>query len=197
MALKGLSDNNLLIECRSDNLKAFDILFERYSSKLYNYAFRYIKDEDLAEEAMMDLMFWVWEKRHSLNLDGDFQPYIFKAMKNATIRAMRKKPLNNISIELFENDAMFVALSADHHLRIKESEQEYFEKLNLLSPQRKRVFQLSREENLTHAEIASDLNISVFTVKNHIKASLSHFREHLNGVAEITTIVFLILWFRF
>lgn len=195
MALKGLSDNNLLKECGKDNLKAFDILFERYSGKLYNYALRYINDEHLAEEAMMDLMLWVWEKRHTLNVEGEFQAYIFRAMKNATIKAIRKKPLYSDPVELFENDAALITVSADHRLNEKEAEIAYLEKLNLLSPQRKRVFQLSREENLSHAEIADSMNISVFTVKNHIKASLSHFREHLKGFAEITTILILIGWY--
>lgn len=196
MALKELSDNNLISECGKDNLKAFDILFERYSSKLYRYALRYINDEHLAEEAMMDLMLWVWEKRHSINIEGEFQSYIFRAMKNATIKTIRKKPLVNEPIELFENDGMFKAQAADHQLIEREVELKYLEKLDMLSPQRKRVFQLSREEKLTHAEIASNMNISVFTVKNHIKASLSHFREHLKDLAEITTALILISWFK-
>ena len=192
MGLKRLSDNNLLDECKKDNLKAFDILFERYSTKLYNYAMRYINDESQAEEAMMDLMLWVWEKRHNLNLEGEFQSYIFRAMKNATIKAIRKKPLILEPIELFENDSRLISSSADYYLIEKEMELAYLEKLDMLSPQRKRVFQLSREENLSHAEIANNMDISVFTVKNHIKAALSHFREHLNGITEITMAFILI-----
>jgi DNA-directed RNA polymerase specialized sigma24 family protein len=68
MALKGLSDNNLLNECGKDNLKAFDTLFERYSGKLYKYALRYINDEHFGRRSDDGFNALVWEKRHTLSI---------------------------------------------------------------------------------------------------------------------------------
>jgi RNA polymerase sigma factor (sigma-70 family) len=90
-----------LQECRKENLNAYNTLFDRYSSKLFNYPLKYVKDEQVAEEAMMDLMLWVWEKRHKIRLQGDFSPYIFRAMKNVTIKAIRKKAMVSEPFELF------------------------------------------------------------------------------------------------
>jgi len=172
-----LSDQQLLEECSRDNLKAFNVLFDRYFTRLFRYALGYVNDEYFAEEAMMDLMMWIWEKRHSLEIQGEFKHYIFRAAKNATIKAIRKKAIQTTSIESIENHISFTSATADHGLLTGELEQSYQEELNLLSPQRKIVFQLSREEELSHAEIADNLDISINTVKNHIKFSLNHFRK--------------------
>lgn len=184
-----LSDKQLVEECSRDNLKAFNNLFERYSSRIYTYAFNYLKDEYLAEEVMMDLLCWIWEKRHSLEITGDFKPYIFRAAKNAVIKSIRKKVILSLPVEHLENHPAALSLSADHDLLSRELEIGYQHQLRQLSPQRKTVFRMSREENLSHAEIASHLDISINTVKNHIKFSLNHFRENLSGYTDILLLI--------
>lgn len=177
MDYRSLSDQQLLHECSLDNLKAFNTLFERYFAKLYQYALKYIREEHLAEEAMMDLMYWVWDKRHQLDIQGEFAPYIFRAAKNATLRAIRKKALETCEIHLIENDLSYAADEADTRILRTELQQQYHRELELLSPQRKVVFRMSREEQLSHAEIAEALDISIHTVKNHIKFSLNQLRK--------------------
>ena len=176
-----LSDKQLLEECSKDNLKAFNALFDRYFGKLYSYALGYVNDEYFAEEEMMDLMMWVWDKRHVLKIEGEFRHYIFRAAKNATIKAIRKRAFACSPIEVIENDISFIAQSAVHDLQTTELEEKYLMNLDLLSPQRKMVFKMSREDEFTHAEIANNLNISINTVKNHIKFSLNHFRKEFNN----------------
>ncbi len=87
------SDEELLSACSQDHIQAFNVLFDRYSGKLYHYALTYVKDECLAEEAMMDVLTWIWNKRHELTIEGEFKHYIFRAVKNATIKVVRKKAM--------------------------------------------------------------------------------------------------------
>ena len=64
----------------------------------------------------------------------------------------------------------------------------YFKEINTqlqilidkLTPRQKEIFQLCREEGLTHEEIAKKLNISVNTVKNHMVTSLAFIKSHLD-----------------
>ncbi|WP_343303453.1 RNA polymerase sigma-70 factor [Chitinophaga niabensis] len=192
LTLPELSDKLLLEKCREGNTKAFDVLFDRYSAKLYHYALKYIKDEAVAEESMMDLMLWVWEKRHQLDPDIQFAPYIFRAMKNAIIKVLTRKPFVTYSFDDLSPDlSTSMAYNADHRIQVNELSGIYLEKLDELSRQRKIVFKMSREDNLSHAEIAKEMNLSLSTVKNHIKASLSHFRHHLKDYVDITTVILL------
>jgi RNA polymerase sigma-70 factor (family 1) len=188
LSLPEQSDVILLSECREGNTKAFDVLFDRYSGKLYHYAFRYIRNEALAEEAMMDLMFWLWDKRQQLPADIQLAPYLFRAMKHAVIKILTRRQEQTVSLD-FANDPY--TDDADNRIRRSELQEVYHEKLNALSQQRQKVFKLSRHDDKSHAEIAEELNLSLFTVKNHIKASLSYFREELK---DITTLLILFVF---
>jgi RNA polymerase sigma-70 factor (ECF subfamily) len=66
------------------------------------------------------------------------------------------------------------------------------EAVEALSPQRKMVFQLSREEGLTYEQIARRLQISTNTVRNHLTASLQFIRGHLNtGIKSLLCLLLL------
>ena len=170
------SDVLLLEECRKGNHRAYDVLFDRYSGKLYRYALKYIKNEALAEEAMMDLMFWLWDKRHQLDPDIQLSAYLFRAMKHAIIKVVTRQQGRTVPLDFAGEPFAEDADSRIHHSELHDA---YNEKLGELSQQRQKVFRLSRHENMSHAEIAREMNLSLFTVKNHIKASLSYFRTHL------------------
>lgn len=187
LSLSELSDELLLEECRLGNVKAFDVLFSRYSTRLYHYALKYVHDEAVAEEAMMDLMLWVWEKRHQLAPDIYFAPYIYRAMKNAVIKILTRKSAVTLPLQ----ETITCADGADNRILCEELDRAYAATLDELSSQRRLVYTLSRHEKMSHAEIAKEMNLSLFTVKNHIKASLSHFRRHLKDYVDMTTIVVL------
>ena len=65
--------------------------------------------------------------------------------------------------------------------------------LEQLTPRQKEIFQLSREEGLTHDEIAKKLNISVHTVKNHMVTALAFINSHLNK-GLITNLLYISLF---
>ncbi|MBN9382406.1 MAG: sigma-70 family RNA polymerase sigma factor [Chitinophagaceae bacterium] len=186
-----LSDQELLIRCRNNDLKAYEMLFYRYSKRLHNYGIKYLGNAEVAEEKMMDVMVWVWKNRSSLPEDVNFEPYIFRAMKNALAMEIRKRILHTLSIHELDDNKIADGLRADAPLACKELTNSYHDKLHSLSSQRRKTYLLSREEGLSNSLIAKELDISVNTVKNHLKASLSHLRSHLDEYNNIVN--FLIL----
>lgn len=79
---------------------------------------------------------------------------------------------------------------ADDALVYAQLEEIYREKLSQLSSARRKVFQISREDNKTYAEIASDMNLFVNTVENYLVAALSFFRQHIKEHADFTLFYF-------
>ncbi len=61
----------------------------------------------------------------------------------------------------------------------------------------KEVFVLSRKDNLSHKEIAEKLNISVFTVKNHIKSALKMLRPKFEMLIIVVILLNLYLMLDF
>lgn len=76
--------------------------------------------------------------------------------------------------------------ATDNRVISKEYEEKLREAIGLLSPQRRKVYQLSRESGLSHKEIAASLGLSKHTVSNHITESQRFIQqylvEHLNIV---------------
>jgi RNA polymerase sigma factor (sigma-70 family) len=63
------------------------------------------------------------------------------------------------------------------------------EAVSLLSPQRKKVYQLSREQDMTHDEIAAQLNLSKHTINNHIVEAQRFIRTYLSKNFDIAFVV--------
>ncbi|ETZ24884.1 hypothetical protein N824_01245 [Pedobacter sp. V48] len=190
-----LSDQFLLEECRQDNLRAYDQLFERYFAKLYHFSLNYVKNAAVAEELVMDLMFNIWKKRKDLQINGEFSAYLFTAMKNVMFNHLRKKELLTTDISFLQEQAATVGHLADHCLQYKELEQVYQLKLSQLSPQRRKIFKLSREEQMTYPQIAESMNLSVNTIKTQMLVSLKYLRESLKEHIDITILLAVIFFF--
>lgn len=191
---KKLSDQILLKECAQNNLRAYDQLFERYFGVLYNFSLNYVRNTAVAEELVMDLMLTIWQKRHELQIEGEVGNYLFRAMKNVLFNFIRKKQLLTSAIELRPDQHPAESKSADHELQHKELQKVYQLKLKELSPQRRKIFQLSREEDMTYMQIAQDMNLSVNTIKTQMLASLKYFRENLKEYTDITMLLMVILF---
>lgn len=193
-ASNGLPDKILFEKHLQGDPAAFDILFKRYYDSLLRYAMKNTDNFEAAEELTMDVMLRVWQKQDTIAVDADLRPYLQRAVKNAIFNYHRKKILATVSIT--EEIPVIAANYANPDDRFKYAELEklYQQKLGELSPQRQKVFRMSREENMTYAQIAKQLGLSVNTVENYMVASLKFFREQMSEYTDYMA-VFVILFF--
>lgn len=70
-------------------------------------------------------------------------------------------------------------------ITLREIRERYQAALLKLSSQQKKIFLMSREDQLSHQEIASRTGLSVNTINNHIKASLKVLRDEFQENIEI------------
>jgi len=178
MDYKEASDIELFQYCRKDDIRAYNELFSRYSSRLYRQARRYITDDYVAEELMLDLLFDLWSKRNERNIQGDLSAYLYRAMRNKIVDYRRKLVAETIPIEQTSlSDTLEDQQRADYGLAQNDMHIIYKAILETMPPQRKRVFQLSREEELSYAEIAQEMRLSINTVENYVSSALETFRS--------------------
>ena len=194
MDLKALPNLSLLRESRNGKEKAFNLLFEQYFARLYSYTLKHTNNAPLSEELVMDLMLWLWKNKEKANIETDPSAYLFKAMKNKIYSHFRKKEL--LLTEL-ENEEIYLEANQNSSsiLEVKEIQQEYRLSLELLSPQRRNVFKMSRDENMSHSEIARHLNLSIKTVESHITASLRFMRERFKDYSDVISIIIISTFF--
>lgn len=74
-----LSDLELVALLQQDKLSAFIEIYNRYWSRLFNAAYKRIKDHEACEEIVQDIFTNFWIKRDVLVLTVDLSNYLYTA----------------------------------------------------------------------------------------------------------------------
>lgn len=176
-----ISEADWIFALKEGNLKAFSELFDRYGKRLYHFSMGYLKSVEDAEEIVQDVFLKIWNIREELLVDKSFDSYLITIAKNAILNTIRKSKseqayLNYAKLHPDKNVLL------DDELNFNELEKAYNESVDLLSPRRKEVFLLSKEQFLSNAEIAIKMNISVKTVESQMTTAFSEIRKNLRSL---------------
>jgi RNA polymerase sigma-70 factor (ECF subfamily) len=187
------TDQVLLRQIGEGEEAAFNVLFERYRNKLYSYLVKISKSRETSEEMVLDAFVKIWTARNVLHEIDNFEAFLFRVAHNRAIdflrAAERSKHAQN---EIWKQMGELVAGAADEKILKADTEKSIQAAIGQLSPQRQEVFRLSREEYLTYDEIAERMELSKFTVRNHLSAALQFIRSHLDNGPELAAIVILL-----
>lgn len=199
MLKNNLTDSELLEAIITDDEKAFNQLFERHWSKVYTMAFKYVKDQESCLEITHDIFLNIWKKRHELHIKS-FKSYVITAASYHGIR--KKQTLKAIPINYVENyeyaedntdlSRQRTAVNfGEAALYENELDLEVDHLLNDLPKRCREIYNMSRKENLSIAEIADRLQISRRTVENQLSNALRHLRSGLKYIVLVAIVRFL------
>ena len=179
---KSTSNTQLLILLKNGDTEAFDTIYHKYCHRLHNFALRYLKQKEDAEGIVQEVFIKIWNYRENINTDLSFESFLFKTTYNDTISLLRKRVSEKKSNEYLKT---FQQISNTEDIIDEMHYEELTDKLHTLldqlTPRQKEIYLLSREEGLSHKEIAQQLNISSNTVKNHLVTILKFLRINFNN----------------
>jgi RNA polymerase sigma-70 factor (ECF subfamily) len=159
---------------------AFTELFSRYRAKVYTVAFRFLRTQESAEEVVQDVFLKCWLKRQELIQVKNLDAYLRTVTRNLVLNRFRK--LANEAAAQQELGRREQKTDDTDHLLLGHQYQKILETaLSKLPPQQREVYRLAREEELSHEDIASRMNISPVTVKSHMARALQYIRRYLNN----------------
>jgi RNA polymerase sigma-70 factor (family 1) len=148
----------------------------------------------LAEEIVQDVFVKVWTKRHQLTGLDSFRNWLFIVSRNHIYNELNKRIKDPNFVKNLEDYFLIAEGSTADRLLYKESEKLIKDAVDLLSPQQRTIYLLSREEGLKHEEIATRLGISANTVKVHMGKALHNLRKYLESHS--SGLVFIYALFR-
>jgi RNA polymerase sigma-70 factor (family 1) len=184
------TEKELLAQISAGDEKAFRALFASYYEQLYRYIFGFIKSKQVSEELVMDVFLKIWLGRDLIPQIEKFDAFLFRVAHNKSIdflRSVARDP--KFKDLLLENIQLANNVQSDSPVLMQEYETKLREAVSLLSPQRKKVYQLSREQDMTHDEIAAQLNLSKHTINNHIVEAQRFIRTYLSKNFDIAFVV--------
>lgn len=174
-----LSEKYILDKLRSGDEQVFEEIFRTYYERLCNYANTILNDMDEAEEMVQNAFLVVWEKHESLDIHTSMKSYLYRAVHNSCLNRVKHYKVRQVHGEAIKHQADILYDDASEDLVGKELEGVINQAIDELPHQCRMVFRMSRFENLSYAEIAEQLNISVKTVENHMVKALKTLREKL------------------
>lgn len=153
---------------------------------LCKYALQFVKDPFLAENIVHEVMVRLWKNRAALEIRSSLRSYLLRAVRNACLDYFKKSSTRfEFSFPAVDgnDEEPYPDLISDEYpygsLLEKELEDKIAESIEALPEESRKIFKMSRYEDKKYSEIASELGVSVDTVKYHIKKALSLLREAL------------------
>lgn len=168
--------DNLLTAIKKGDRKAFYIAYEEHHPKLYQYIYNRTGNAWYAEETVQLSFIRLWDKRETLSEQYTLSIQLFRIAKSILIDLQRKEQLRDTH-EL--SDTFISGPTESERLMYKEQLEKALSAIDQLPDQSRKVFQLSRLDDLSHKAIGEQLAISPKTVESHITRALKHLRKTL------------------
>jgi RNA polymerase sigma-70 factor (ECF subfamily) len=175
------------------NDDAFKRLFDSYKNRLYGYVLAIAHSPYAAEEITQEIFIKLWLCRDILHQVDNLDGYIFTIARNKTLNYLRKAAYDQRLLRELQAFALPENNNVEERALANEYDRLIGDALTLLSPQRRLVYQLSRDKGLNHEEIARHLQLSRNTVKNHMVEALRFIRQYLGRHGSAITIIFFLL----
>ncbi|TSA32502.1 MAG: RNA polymerase sigma-70 factor [Porphyromonadaceae bacterium] len=193
--MKVFPDDNALVErLQKGDVEAFDLIYDKYSGKLYAFGLKYCRSTAEAEELVQSVFLKLWENYKNLKKESSFKSYLFTISYNEICKLFRKRNYQQkfINDTLYENSQSFNEIEDGiDYQSVLDRVQQIVDKL----PERqKTIFLKSRQEGKSSKEIAKEVGLSPGTVDNYISEALKFIRSRLNNES-LPVLLFFSLFF--
>jgi RNA polymerase sigma-70 factor (ECF subfamily) len=187
------TDSELWKLVQDDKPEAYGLLYRRYMELIFVEIHKRVESRADAEDLTQDLFQSIWEKRHSIQIEGRFFSYLWRSAQNRTLNYFRDRKIPASLLATWAGlEAAAESLSEEPQYFESDPQkgmQALIEKERSLLPLRMRqVYELRYEKELPVDEIASRLLISSNTVHNHLKALRRRFADALKKASFLFSI---------
>ena len=170
------TEKELLAQASEGNGEAFEQLYLRYRNKTLSVTLTFIKSYAEAEDILQDILTQLWSGRKNLGQIESFGDYLFITTRNAIRKSLLKKEKQQklLNRQSAEQQPQPFGLEG-----VKDIEKLVNAALLQLPEQQRAIYQMSRQQGLTHEQIGSRLGLSPKTIANNLTLTLNQIRLFL------------------
>ena len=189
-----MKESELIKNAQKGDKNAFCELYAAYKNRLIYFAMRFLKSREYAEDVFQDAFTVVWQSRRFIDPDASFSSYLYTIIRNRLLNQLRDAANEEKLKESILSQALDYTDDTKREVMLNDLKFIISRALEQLTPRQREIFEMSREAQLSHKEIAGELGISVNTVQEHISSSLKIIRTYLikYSGSEYTDIILLL-----
>ncbi|MFM8362318.1 MAG: RNA polymerase sigma factor [Haliscomenobacter sp.] len=170
-------DTTLLERLKSDDDAALQLVFNAHYPMVCQTIRRFVNDSGRSEDLAQEVFIRFWEKRHQIHITSSLTAYLRQMAVNEALGHLRRQRFFeevDPTLETVETNPVQGLLYEDLNAALHDG-------MTRLPPKCRVVFELSRFEGLSYAEIAAHTGTSIKTVENQMGKALKILRAHLKG----------------
>lgn len=175
------SNEELLHHLRLGRTEVMDEIYRRFYGLLYSHVYRRLPDREEVRDIIQEALVTLWNKRTQLAEDTNLSSYLYTLVRNRVLNTYRNQKVREAylaSLQTFMDRGVSLT---DEKLREKELIALVEKEVAALPPQMKLIFEMSRNLEMSHQQIADELKISPHTVRTQVRSALRILRTKLGA----------------
>lgn len=181
------TDHELVVLLKVGDEAALTEIYSRYQPILYSHAYRRFPDREQVRDIIQDLFAYLWNNRENLQFNS-LSAYLYSSVRNKILNNFRdqkvKDAFTSSLLEFIDQGHN----ATEEWIRERELVRLVEKEVANLPSQMRLIFEMSRNVQLSHQEIADELQLSPHTVRTQVKNALRILRVKLG------TIIFMIFF---
>ena len=150
----------------------FEQNFKRLYLPLGMYALRFVRDVSVSEDLVQDAFMKAWVYIGNGGEIDNFQAFMYRTVRNGCLTWLRQQR------EML--DEGFIPEIGENEIDTSFRDAKIWRAIDELPEKCRQIFLMSKQDGMSNEEIATELGISIKTVKNQMTKALSRLRESLS-----------------
>lgn len=153
------------------NEKTFKIFFTKYYKDLVVYANGFIFDKAASEDIVQEVFIYIWKNANSITIKSSIKGYLAAMVRNRCFTYLKSIKITDsfdyldLNINLITENVFDIADEEEEKIVYKQ----ILKIIETLPDKMQQIVKLKFISNYKYAEIATELNISINTVKTQLK----------------------------
>jgi RNA polymerase sigma-70 factor (family 1) len=172
-------DKELVERLQMGDVEAFDLIYLRYSGRLYSFGLKYLKSIEESEELVQSVFLKVWENHALLKKSCSFKSFLFTIAYHDICSIFRKGICQKRFLDSTQSSGGQVSSEAEENIDCQSIRGLVQDIIATLPEKQRLIFIKSRKEGKSSKEIADEVGLSPGTVDNYISEALKVIRGRL------------------
>ncbi len=186
------TEQELALNIKQGDIKSFEQLFNTYCLSMVNYATTMLKDADDADDIVQHVFVQLWAKRETIVVETSIKSYLYRSVHNCCLNKIKQQVVRNSYANDYQHVGSYATSTAAQLMENKELALEIEHVMNELPEQCKRIFVMSKFEQLKYQQIADTLGINVKSVEHQMGKALKHLRTRLKHLMPVVVLLILL-----
>ena len=171
-----LHDDQLMAAVKAGSVAAFNVLYERYCDRVYRVARSVCCNDGRAQDAVQEAFIAIWRTRANYDERRTVAAWVLTVARHRAIDVARRNEPHAVRRAGDDQDVPALGAIAEQVVADDQA-RDLLSALAELPDAQREVITLAAYGQLTHAEIAAQLNLPLGTVKGRMRLAVDRLRR--------------------